>query len=152
MSSNRLKYDDCVQKEHNNRNSNQLSWVLDNHRFVTPQKQCMEDNLINGNTIGNNNIPNRVDIETALFGIDNKANGECKVPKDLKNIDNKIAKQQNCNIVGQRTHNNNVHPLTDSRCDASIDYLNSVSDSSYEEIPQQQNNIQNELEIIKQYN
>lgn len=146
MSSNRLKYDECFQNEHNNRNVNQLSWILDNQRFVTPQKQCMEDNLINGNTIGNNDIPNRVDIETSLFGIDNKANGECKVPKELKNIENTIAKQENCNIVGQRNNNNNVHPLTDSRCEASIDYLNSVSDDTKTQKEQ------NELEIIKQYN
>lgn len=147
MSSNRLKYDECFQNEHNNRNSNQLSWILDNQRFVTPQKECMENNLVNGNTIGNNNIPNRVDIETALFGIDNKANGECKVPKDLKNIDNTIAKQENCNIVGQRNNNNNtVLPLSDSRCEASIDYLNSVSDDT------KTHKEQNELEIIQQYN
>lgn len=143
MSSNRLKYDKCFENEHDNRNSGQLNWVLDSQRFVPPpsQKACMEDNLINGNTIGNNNIPNRVDIETALFGIDNKTNSECKVPKDLKNIDT-VAKQPNCNIVGQRNNNTNVHPLTEQRCEASIDYLDSVSNKKE----------QNELEIIKQYN
>jgi hypothetical protein len=155
MSSNRLIYDECVQKEQNNRNSNQLNWILDNQRFETPQQQCMEDNLVSGNTIGNNNIPNRVDIETALFGIDNKSNSECKVPRNLKHIDT-IAKQNNCNIVGQRNNNAKVHPLTDSRCDASIDYLNSVSDSQFQELnnsnPTQDNSTNNELQIIQDYN
>ena len=82
MSSNRLIYDNCSQEEQNNRNTNQLSWILDQNRFNS-DKQCMAEGLVSGNITGINDLSQELMLKL-LFGIDNKSNRDCKVPKTFK--------------------------------------------------------------------
>ena len=41
----------------------------------------MAEGLVSGNITGINDLSQRVDVETLLFGIDNKSNRDCKVLK-----------------------------------------------------------------------
>ena len=80
MSSNRLIYDKCSQEEQNNRNTNQLSWILDQNRFNS-DKQCMAEGLVSGNITGINDLSQRVDVETLYLVLIINLTETVKFPK-----------------------------------------------------------------------
>ena len=134
MSSNRLIYDKCSQEEQNNRNTNQLSWILDQNRFNS-DKQCMAEGLVSGNITGINDLSQRVDVETLLFGIDNKSNRDCKVPKTLtkpSSLDTIV----NSLIFNLMMF---VHGLTNKRCETNQSNLNLDEDMLEKELREIEN-------------
>ena len=138
MSSNRLIYDKCSQEEQNNRNTNQLSWILDQNRFNS-DKQCMAEGLVSGNITGINDLSQRVDVETLLFGIDNKANRDCKAPK---NLTKPSSLNTSCKFFDMQSNEVQAHGLTNKRCETIQSNLDLNNDDLLEK----------ELREIENYN
>lgn len=84
MSSNRLIYDECEKSKQSNIDKNQLHWILDSGRYINDNNCVVDDIMFGkaGNTINNNNYINRVDLETQLWGIDNKTSN-CEQVKEV---------------------------------------------------------------------
>lgn len=135
MSSNRLIYDKCSQEEQNNRNTNQLSWILDQNRFNS-DKQCMAEGLVSGNITGINDLSQRVDVETLLFGIDNKSNRDCKVPKTLTKPS---SLDTSCKFFDIQSNDVQPHGLTNKRCETNQSNLNLDEDVLEKELREIEN-------------
>ena len=118
MSSNRLKYDDCASLNHTNDNKSQLSWTLDNNRFVNTDP-CMIDLGVNsGNTSSNNSISDRVDIESKLRGTGNY-DSKCK---GMSKIDEQPNVLPTCNFYegSLKPANIDSDEVTNERCNNSV--------------------------------
>lgn len=140
---NRLMYDSCYKAERDNRNGAQLEWTMEGSRFFN-QSQCMSDDLIAGNTIGNNDIPSRVDLESQLFGIDNKQNSTCKTANPMPNNVTPLASSPKCQFFDRLAPDTTDYKITNRRCNDSVNTINQLEE---EEL-----NLEEELNQIEQYN
>tara|TARA_Y100000816_G_scaffold273753_1_gene240383 strand:+ start:1372 stop:1731 length:360 start_codon:yes stop_codon:yes gene_type:complete len=119
MSSNRLIYDDCASLNHTKDNKNQLSWIVDNNRFEN-SNNCMIDLGVNGgNTSTNNNIADRVDIESKLRGTGNY-DSKCKGMSKIEEPNNVLP---SCNFYNGSLKPANLDPneVVSTRCNNPID-------------------------------
>ena len=118
MSSNRLKYDECVSLNHTNDNKNQLSWIVDNNRFENTEKCMVDLGVASGNTSVNNNISDRVDIESKLRGTGNY-DSKCKGMSKIENVANTLP---SCNFYNGSLKPASIDPntVTNERCNNSI--------------------------------
>ena len=105
MSSNRLIYDDCAKSKQDIIDKNQLNWILDSGRYINDNNCLIEEQFFGkaGNDINNNNFMNRVDLETQLWGIDNKDSSKCKQPTQLNY---ESANSNTCNFMNLDQSNN----------------------------------------------
>jgi hypothetical protein len=120
MSSNRLLYDDCASDNQNNANKDQLSWIVDDNRFQNSTNCMIDLGVSSGNTSLNNNISDRVDIETKLRGIGNYES-KCKGMSKIEEQNNVLP---TCNFYNGSLKPASLGPnetLTTNRCNNKVE-------------------------------
>tara|TARA_B100000401_G_C52755402_1_gene695424 strand:+ start:126 stop:569 length:444 start_codon:yes stop_codon:yes gene_type:complete len=146
MSSNRLIYEKCSENQRDKRNSDQASWIFEELRFNN-KTECMAD-MPDTNAFGKQ-PKNLVDIETTLFGINNKTNRDCKAPEPLP--ENTSLATSSCSFFDRSATVENAYELTNKRCAGNNDILDKNDQKSQENI-ESDNNLQKELLEIENYN
>jgi len=148
MSSNRLIYEKCSENLRDKRNVDQTSWVFEELRFNN-NTECMAD-MPDTNAFGKQ-PKNLVDIETSLFGINNKTNRDCRTPQSLP--ENTSLASSSCSFFDRTAPSDNAFPLTNKRCQSSNDILDKPQQT--QEVQgniESENNLQQELLEIENYN
>ncbi len=148
MSSNRLIYEKCSENLRDKRNVDQASWIFEELRFNN-NTECMAD-MPDTNAFGKK-PKNLVDIETTLFGINNKTNRDCRTPTPLP--ENSSLAGSSCSFFDRSAPIENAYELTNKRCLGSNDILDKPEKKeNLEENIELDNQLQKELLEIENYN
>jgi len=148
MSSNRLIYEKCSENLRDKRNVDQASWVFEELRFNN-KTECMAD-IPDTNAFGKQ-PKNLVDIETTLFGINNKTNRDCRAPQPLP--ENTSLAGSSCSFFDRSAPVENAYELTNKRCQGTNDILDKPQQTpQVTSNVESENNLEQELLEIENYN